>query len=93
MDEMAKNYFRTETIETVLGEVTAYGIPSDVNGNPRWVIHYRDLYEDYRNNDRLEHGFKLYTAKWFGGGYVIQSYDIQGDIKNIAEKIKAKKEA
>lgn len=75
---MAKKYLYTET-HTVQGkEIEAFRIPNDVNGNPRYVVNFRDLgvgLWDYDNINKL-YGFKKYMAKWFGGGVVFQSYNI-----------------
>lgn len=82
-----KNYTQKIDIDTVKGTVTAFKVNNDVDGNPRWVIHYLDLFEKYENNERLEHGLRKYTARWFGGGYVLTSYNIKQSIQDIAERM------
>lgn len=82
-----KNYTRKLDIETVKGTVTAFKINNNINGNPRWVIHYLDLFDNYENSERLKHGLRKYRARWFGGGYVMSSFNIEGDIKKIAESL------
>lgn len=82
-----KNYTQKLEIETVKGNVTAFKVKNDVNGNPRWVIHFLDLFDSYENNERLEHGLHKYRANWFGGGYVISSYNIVDRIKDIAKEL------
>jgi hypothetical protein len=64
-------------------------INNDVNGNPRYVVHFYDLLNDIEglNLTILERyelalqkarkvGGKMYRGKDFGGGIVFQSYDI-----------------
>lgn len=82
-----KNYTQKLDIETVKGTVTAFKVNNDINGNPRWVIHYLDLFDSYENNERLKHGLTKYRAKWFGGGYVKTSFNIENDIKDIAKNL------
>lgn len=66
---------------TVQGQtVTVYRIPNDVNGNPRYVIHFLDLGINLSDYGKIP-GLTKYRAKWFGGGYVFQSYDIDNDIE------------
>ena len=82
--------------ETVNG-IDFYRIENDVNGNPRYVIHFLDipLTEEEREQNVLIHyeialkkarkiGGKKYTAKWFGGGIVFQSYSLE----ELSESIK-----
>jgi len=69
-------------------------INNDVNGNPRYVVHFYDLLNDSEGEglNILERfdlvvkkarkvGGKIYRGKDFGGGIVFQSYDIQTTIK------------
>ena len=87
---MAKNYLYTET-HTVQGkEIEAFRIPNDVNGNPRYVVHFMDLnikLTDYDNINKL-YGFNKYRAKWFGGGVVFQSYNIEDTLNFALDKVK-----
>ncbi len=68
-------------------------INNDVNGNPRYVVHFYDLLNDGEGEGLtiLEKfdlmvkksrkvGGKIYRGKDFGGGIVFQSYDIQTTI-------------
>jgi hypothetical protein len=68
-------------------------INNDVNGNPRFVVHFYDLlrYGEGEGLDVFEKyeiavkkarkvGGKMYRGKDFGGGIVFQSYDIQTTI-------------
>ena len=85
-----KNYVYTET-HTVQGkEIEAFRIPNDTNGNPRYVVHFRDLgidLWDYDNINKL-YGFNKYRAKWFGGGVVFQSYNIKDTLSFALDKVK-----
>lgn len=62
-------------------ELSAYRIDHDVNGNPRYVIHFIDLDIKTEDYGKIK-GLTKYRAKWFGGGYVFQSYSLQDDLKN-----------
>ena len=85
-----KNYLYTEA-HTVQGkEIEVFRIPNDTNGNPRYIVHFRDLgigLWDYDNINKL-YGFKKYTAKWFGGGVVFQSYNIEDTLHYALNKVK-----
>ena len=84
-----KNYLYTET-HTVHGkEIEAFRIPNDTNGNPRYVVHFRDLgidLWDYDNINKL-YGFNKYRAKWFVGGVVFQSYNIEDTLNYALDKV------
>lgn len=82
-----KNYSQEKHIETENGTITAFKVDNDINGNPRWVVHYLGFFKDYENNQRLKHGLHKYRGKWFGGGYVVSSYNIDEKIKNIIKDI------
>ena len=85
-----KNYSYTET-HTVQGkEIEVFRISNDANGNPRYVVHFRDLgigLWDYDNINKL-YGFCKYRAKWFGGGVIFQSYNIQDTLNWALETVK-----
>jgi hypothetical protein len=68
-------------------------INNDVNGNPRFVVHFYDLLNDGEGEGldvfkkyeiavkkARKVGGKMYRGKDFGGGIVFQSYDIQTTI-------------
>ena len=85
-----KNYVYKE-ITTVKNErIKVFRIKNDVNGNPRYVVHFSDLgikLDDYDNINKL-YGFKKYRAAWFGGGVVFQSYNIQDTLHYALNKVK-----
>lgn len=87
---MKKNFKYEETVTVNGNEITVFRIENDNNGNPRYVVHFSDLGTslwDYDDINKL-YGFKKYTAKWFGGGVVFQSYNIEETIKWALETVK-----
>ena len=53
-------------------------VNSDVNGNPRYVLHFTLLgntYLEALNNSR-QFGGKKYNTKSYGGGIVFQTYSL-----------------
>lgn len=90
---MKKNFKYEETVIVNGNEITAFRIENDNNGNPRYVVHFRDLgisLWDYDEINKL-YGFKKYTAKWFGGGVVFQSYNIEETINWAIDTVEAGK--
>ena len=88
-------------------KVISHKVAHDVNGNPRYVVHYLDLLtnkeqeELWQSSARGEWvdasykaalakarkiGGKVYRAKWFGGGIVFQSYNLESDLTRIINK-------
>ena len=87
---MKKNYLYTET-HTVHGkEIEVFRIPNDVNGNPRYVVDFYDLGIGLWDYDKINmmYGFNKYRAKWFGGGVVFQSYNIEDTLNFALDKVK-----
>ena len=87
---MKKNYVYKEITTIQNKEIEVFRIPNDVNGNPRYVVHFLDLnikLSDYDNINKL-YGFKKYRAGWFGGGVVFQSYNIQDTLNYALDKVK-----
>lgn len=66
-------------------------INNDVNGNPRFVVHYLQLADTYERALYLGRklGGRKFHNKQYGGGIAFQSYNTD----QLAEKIKAIKEA
>ena len=62
-----------------------YKINHDINGNPRYVFHWMNLADTYADARALaKHlGAQVYRAKWYGGGFVFTSYNIDADARNI----------
>lgn len=85
-----KNYLYVETHTVQNKEIEAFRIPNDTNGNPRYVVNFRDLgvgLWDYDNINKL-YGFCKYRAKWFGGGVVFQSYNIEDTLEWALNTVK-----
>lgn len=65
--------------------VQVFRISNDVNGNPRYLIHYLNLgleiYESTKQTRKA--GFKIYRGKNFDGGFVFSSYSVESDINQM----------
>ena len=73
--------------------IEVHRVDNDVNGNPRYVVHFLPFGSNYLKtvklfNDAI-HGRK-YTAKWFGGGIVFSSYNV-GDCLRTVFELKAER--
>jgi len=68
-------------------EIEVCRIDNDSNGNPRYVFHFLTLSDDYGRSCWIANKFggRKYTAKWYGGGIVLQSYNIQAELSKIVE--------
>lgn len=88
---------KSETKQGSYRKIDFTRIDNDVNGNPRYVVHYLDL---KRPDEKLSYeqvikrankiGGKKYHTKKFGGGIVFQSYnisDVEKEIKELLENI------
>lgn len=64
--------------KTTVKDITFYKINHDANGNPRYVFQFLHLADTYTEAVKKAKniGAKKYNAKWFGGGLVIQSYNL-----------------
>lgn len=71
--------YNEKRIELEGNEITYYPIGNDVNGNPRCVVHFRDLDIELNDYGRVP-GLTKYRGKWFGGGYVTQCWNAKEDI-------------
>lgn len=76
---------RANIIEINGKDIEVARINNCVNGNPRYVIHFLDIANNYIDaiNIARQIGGKKYRAKWFGGGIVFSSYNIKEDLKRI----------
>ena len=68
--------------------IEVHRVDNDVNGNPRYVVHFLPFGSNYLKtvklfNDAI-HGRK-YTAKWFGGGIVFSSYNVGDCLRAVFE--------
>ena len=74
-----------ETVKLNGKSVQVKRVVNDVNGNPRYVVHYLAISRDYGEalaKSRLIGGRK-YMGKDFGGGIVFQSYSLEYDLKSV----------
>ena len=87
---MKKNYRYVEMVNVQGKEIETFRIDNDTNGNPRYVVHFIDLGIKLKDYDKINklYGFKKYTAKWFGGGIVFQSYNIKDTLNFALDKVK-----
>ena len=62
-------------------------IKNDVNGNPRYVIHFLEIDNDYKTAVKKANkiGGRKYHTKSYGGGIVFQSYNLTNLENNINE--------
>lgn len=62
-------------------------IDNDVNGNPRYVIHWLTIGKTYDEALTIARKFggRKYRAKWYGGGIVFQSYNIDELMSKLKE--------
>jgi len=72
-------------------------VTSDINGNPRYVFHFFNFLNDEEKKGNTSDSYNLatkkakqiggkkYRGKDFGGGIVLQSYNIQDTINEIKE--------
>ena len=76
---------RTNILEINGKSVDIVRIDNCINGNPRYVIHFLDIADNYIDaiNIAKSIGGKKYRAKWFGGGIVFSSYNVIEDLKRI----------
>ena len=85
-----KNYLYVETHTIQNKEIEVFRIKNDSNGNPRYVVHFLDLnikLVEYDHINKL-YRFNKYRAKWFGGGVVFQSHNIQDTLHYALNKVK-----
>ena len=71
-----------------------YRVNNDANGNPRYVIHFLAFLNPSEGDDLSDRyaiakkranaiGFSVYRGKDFGGGFVCQSYDLEGTAESV----------
>lgn len=66
-------------------------INNDVNGNPRYVVHFLQIATPYERALKIAKkiGGKKFHNKQYGGGIVFQSYntdELKKSIQEVAEK-------
>jgi hypothetical protein len=62
-------------------------VNNDVNGNPRYVFHFLELADNYETALKLAKkiGGRKFHNKQYGGGIVVQSYNLEFEIEKIKE--------
>lgn len=67
--------------------IVLYRTTNDVNGNPRYVVHFLSIHKDYETACKMAKkiGGRKYRGKDFGGGIVFQSYNPDDLVKEILE--------
>lgn len=80
---------RTLAVKEIVNGIDFYRIDNDFCGNPRYVVHFLNLDDDYHlaHKKALRLGGAKYRAKWFGGGFVFQAYslhELSAKIKEMA---------
>lgn len=65
--------------------VTVYRYSNDVNGNPRYLVHYLmlDLQDYISTNKTRAAGLTKYRGRAFGGGYRFTTYNIDATVNKI----------
>lgn len=68
-------------------EIAVWRISNDTSGNPRYVIHFLSVADTYDQAIKIAKtiGGKRYTAKWFGGGIVFSSYNVQHCLERLMQ--------
>ena len=72
---------RTETTSGVI----VYRHGNDINGNPRYFVHYLELgLTDHISTEATRAaGLRIFHGRAFGGGYTFTSYGIDESVKGI----------
>lgn len=65
-------------------------INNDSNGNPRYVFHFLNLANNYKDAIKIANSFggRKFHNKQYGGGIVCQSYNLQDLEKTILDNKK-----
>lgn len=77
------------TITTTNGNTYDFwAIDNDVNGNPRYLVHFLQLGLKSFNGTKETRavGLKVYKGKMFGGGFVFTSYSLEQSAKWFEDK-------
>ena len=75
-------------------EIQLHRTNNDVNGNPRYVVHYSALgLPEYESTKKTRAaGLKLYRGRDFGGGFVFTSYNTEYTLEWVLEVLHGKDE-
>lgn len=84
---MTNKKYPEQVIKVDGEEIRYHRIDNDMNGNPRYVVHFLSLGIEPADYGYIP-GIKKYRAKWFGGGVVIQSYSLADDLRWHIQHVK-----
>lgn len=70
--------------------IDVYRVNNDVNGNPRYVVHFLSLNLDSaKPTDKTRSvGLSKYRGKDFNGGFVFTSYNVDQDLERILKELR-----
>ena len=65
--------------------IAVHRVDNDSYGNPRFVIHYSNIADNYSDALRISRniGGKRYMAKWYGGGIVFSTYNLESTLETL----------
>ena len=66
-------------------QISLHRVNNDACGNPRYVVHYLEIADTYSDALALirKIGGKMYTAKWYGGGLVFSTYNLEQTLDEL----------
>lgn len=88
----SKYYVSEKTVRALGRDVLAIRVNNDINGNPRWAVHFSELGLE-RSEFNNVYLFEKYRANWFGGAYIFQSHNIQHTLENALKKIEEERDS
>ena len=76
-----------EYVEYRGDQIPVYRYTSDINGNPRYIVHYLaiGLPDHVATAATRRAGFRIFHGRAFGGGFIFQSYYPQGDMPRMLD--------
>jgi len=74
-------------LDDQFGNHGVYRVQNDCFGNPRYVTHFLAFDNKYDQAKIIANklGWSVYRAKWFGGGFVTQSFNLENTIEEIID--------
>lgn len=88
----SKYYVSEKTVRVSGREILAVRVNNDINGNPRWTVHFSELGLERSEFNNI-YLFEKYRANWFAGAYIFQSHSIEHTLKNALDKIEAERDS
>ena len=67
--------------------ISVYKVDNCSSGNPRYVVHFLALgLKEYKSTKKTRQaGLSIYKGKWFGGGFVFTSFNVESDLIRILD--------